>query len=125
MQSLYYRIVRDHWGNTSSLHAETSSLDLEQANLDKLVSSLEEDGFGTYLTSVGGSGLGVLSPYNDDSESRLDDGPVTPPETPAFGGSPGDGDGVGLHQSRRAVFERKSSADLVEWMESRGRWLYV
>lgn len=101
------------------------SLDLQQANLENLISSLEEDGYGTYLTSVGGSGLGVLSPYNDDLESSLDDGPVTPPETPAIGGPPGTGDGVGVHESRRAVFERKSPAELVEWMESRGRWLYV
>jgi len=98
---------------------------LEQADLDKLISSLEEDGFGTYLTSVGGSGLGILSPYNDDPESRLDDGPVTPPETPGLGGSPGAGDGVGVYQSHRAVFEKKGPAELVEWMESRGRWLYV
>ena len=100
-------------------------VDLEQENLDKLISLLEEDGYGTYLTSVGGSGLGILSPYNRDPESHLEDGPVTPPETPALVDSSGTGDGVGLYTSYRAVFERKSSAELVEWMESRGRWLYV
>ena len=104
---------------------EVISLDLEQANLEKLISLLEGDGYGTYLTSVGGGGLGILSPYNRDPESHLDDGPVTPPETPALGGSPGDGDGIGLYKSHRAVFESKSPAELVEWMESRGRWLYV
>jgi len=98
---------------------------LERANLDKLISSLEEDGYGTYLTSVGGSGLGVLSPYNDDGESHLDGGPVTPPETPLPTGSPRDEDNVGLYRSQKTVFEGKSSAELVEWMESRGRWLYV
>lgn len=96
---------------------------LEQSNLEKLVSALEGDGYGTYLTSVGGSGLGILSPYNRDPESHLDDGPVTPPETPALGGSPGTE--TGLYKSHRAVFESKSPAELVEWMESRGRWLYV
>ena len=101
------------------------SLDLEQANLEKLISSLEEDGYGTYLTSVGGSGLGILSPYNRDPESHLDDGPVTPPETPALGASPETEGGAGLYRSHRAVFESKSPEELVEWMESRGRWLYV
>lgn len=96
-------------------------VDLEQDNLDKLISSLEEGGYGTYLTSVGGSGLGILSPYNRDSEPHLDDGPVTPPETPALGSSPG----TGLYRSHKAVFEKKSPAELVEWMESRGKWLYV
>jgi len=98
---------------------------LEQANLDKVISLLEEDGYGTYLTSVGGSGLGILSPYNDDAELHLDDGPVTPPETPALSGSPGAGDGTGLYTSHRALFGEKSSGELVEWMESRGRWLYA
>lgn len=101
------------------------TVDLEQDNLDKLISLLEEDGYGTYLTSVGGSGLGILSPYNRDPESHLEDGPVTPPETPALSDPSGTGDGVGLYTSHRAVFERKSPAELVEWMESRGRWLYV
>ena len=105
--------------------AEAVSSDLEQASLEELISSLEEDGYGTYLTSVGGGGLGVLSPYSDDHESGLDDGPVTPPETPGFGGSPETGDGVGLYESRRAVFGRKSPVELVEWMQSRGMWLYV
>ena len=104
---------------------ESAPLGLEQDNLDQLVSSLEEDGYGTYLTSVGGSGLGILSPYNHDPESHLEDGPVTPPETPGLDGSPGAGDGVGLYTSHRAVFEMKSPAELVEWMESGGRWLYV
>lgn len=99
--------------------------DLEQGDLDKLISSLEEDGYGTYLTSVGGSGLGILSPYNRDPESHLEDGPYTPPETPALGGSPGTEGGVGLYRSHKAVFESKSQAEIVEWMESRGRWLYV
>lgn len=110
---------------TPRAQIEAICLDLEQANLDKLISSLEEGGYGTYLTSVGGSGLGVLSPYNNDPESSLDDGPVSPPETPASGRTSETWDGVELYESRRAVFERKSPAELVEWMESRGRWLYV
>jgi len=111
--------------NAPGSRIESVPVDLEQDNLDRLVSSLEEDGYGTYLTSVGGSGLGILSPYNCDPESHLEDGPVTPPETPGLGDSPGTGDGVGLYTSHRAVFEMKSPAELVEWMESRGRWLYV
>lgn len=97
--------------------------DFEQTSLSALISLLEVDGYGTYLTSVGGSGLGILSPYNRDPESHLDDGPVTPPETPALGGSAEDG--FGLYKSHRAVFESTSSAEVVDWMESRGRWLYV
>jgi hypothetical protein len=121
-----YRIVGSSFGRfTLALDLFHFFLDFEQAHLDHLISLLGEDGYDTYLASVGGSGLGILSPYNRNAESHLDDGPVTPPETPALGGSPGDDDGVRLYRSQRAAFESKSPAELVEWMESRGRWLYV
>lgn len=125
MQLLCCQIVSPHPLDASSPRTEPASVDLEQDNLNKLISALEGDGYGTYLTSVGGSGLGILSPYHRDSGSHLDDGPVTPPETPAPGGSSGTEDGVGLYKSHRAVFEKQAPAELVEWMESRGRWLYV
>jgi hypothetical protein len=86
--------------------------------LDELISSLERANYGTYLTSVGGSGLGVLSPYDVGSHSEFLDEPATPPETPTIGDA-------GVARSHRAEFESKSVDALSEWADSRGRWLYV
>ncbi|KAF8132163.1 GHMP kinase, partial [Mycena galopus ATCC 62051] len=37
--------------------------DFEAETLDKLIAELEHETFVPYVTSVGGSGLGILSPY--------------------------------------------------------------
>jgi hypothetical protein len=87
----------------------TVFLDFEQANIKRLVSSLEGDGYGTYLTWVGASGLGILSPHNRNTESHLDDGPVTPSRLQGWVGHQGMGmasdciDRTGLSSRVRAL----------------------
>lgn len=69
-------------------------IDMDESLLKDLMSRLSEDGFVPYLTSVGGSGLGILSPYDP---KNYDDHPtfngqareLTPPgegEEQALGG---------------------------------------
>lgn len=102
-----------------------SCTDIEGQKLDSLIAALQQDEFGTYLTSVGGSGLGILSPYNPESHSGfIEGGPVTPPETPHEQEHGGDEELSG-RRSLRAAFETKSGEDLAEWVERRGRWLFV
>ncbi|EJD06757.1 cystathionine beta-lyase [Fomitiporia mediterranea MF3/22] len=93
--------------------------------LRQLMSELRTDGFEPYLTSVGGSGVGVLSPHGLSEDARVSayDAPVTPPETP-------DATGVNVSAaaqptSLRSVFENAAPIDLADWAENRGRWLYV
>ncbi|KIK62502.1 hypothetical protein GYMLUDRAFT_41956 [Collybiopsis luxurians FD-317 M1] len=90
-----------------------------------LLAELSECGFDPYLTSVGGSGLGVLSPYaehrNPSANSGVaNQGQVTPPETPGEGaGSPD------LDNSLRVSFEFQPVSELSEWASDLGTWLYV
>jgi hypothetical protein len=91
--------------------------------LQQVINDLRNDGFEAYLTSVGGSGVGVLSPYR----ARPTERPVTPPETPAEsdGGErsiESDSDSV---DPLRAAFETHLTSDLSHWAEEQGRWLYV
>lgn len=87
------------------------------------MNDLRNDGFEPYLTSVGGSGVGILSPHPTKAVPR----PVTPPETPEeseedeklIGSDPGSGEPL------RATFETTLTTDLSHWAEGRGRWLYV
>ena len=92
------------------------------------MSELRADGFEPYLTSVGGSGVGVLSPHAASEEPAISAYtlPVTPPETPGVG--EGEDEGVvQQHQpsSLRSVFENAATNDFAAWAEQRGRWLYV
>lgn len=87
------------------------------------MNDLRNDGFEPYLTSVGGSGVGVLSPYRARPVER----PATPPETPAESDEDErfiarDSDSV---DPLRASFETKLTHDLSHWAEGQGRWLYV
>ncbi|KAJ7242803.1 cystathionine beta-lyase [Mycena haematopus] len=90
--------------------------------LDKLIAELVHEKFVPYVTSVGGSGLGILSPYTppDLAHSRavVRSGQVTPPETPGLGPQT-DTDCL------RLAFEQQTSSDLSQWADSLGRWLYV
>jgi len=87
--------------------------------------------FQPYLTSVGGSGLGILSPYpehrNRGSVLRIErqDGQVTPPETPHSELAEGYETEASALASLRPVFETAVKTDLPEWTTSLGRWLYV
>jgi hypothetical protein len=97
-------------------------LDFEQQKLNDLTSILQNEGYGTYLTSVGGSGLGILPPYILEAHSTvMEGGPVTPPETPNIEGD----EELRVRRSYRAEFEGKRVEELADWVERRGRWLFV
>ncbi|OCB84761.1 cystathionine beta-lyase [Sanghuangporus baumii] len=87
--------------------------------LKQLINELRADGFEPYLTSVGGSGVGVLSPHAASDEPHVTAYalPVTPPETP------GVREDVAQASSLRSVFENAASNDFATWAEQRGRWL--
>jgi len=78
--------------------------------LSALAEQLISSGFRPYLTSVGGSGLGILSPY-DQANYTLDS-----PSTPGT---------LGRQPSLRESLEAQAIEELTEWAEQRGRWLYV
>lgn len=87
-----------------------------------MISTLQNEGYGTYSTSVGGSGLGILSPYSAESHSGvMEGGPVTPPETPNIH----DEEELGVRRSYREEFKSKKAEELADWVEKRGRWLFV
>ncbi|KZT73092.1 cystathionine beta-l [Daedalea quercina L-15889] len=92
--------------------------DFSDASLQDLVSVLEEAKFRTYTTSVGGSGLGVLSPYIQEYESAL----ATPPQTPFEQDVPAGSSSRGSLNEKLRTLETSS---LSRWAEDCGRWLYV
>ena len=115
-----------------------NATDFKDDELNVLIDVLIREGFQPYLTSVGGSGLGILSPYAEHRTTRTAHhrpsadpqqtagGPVTPPETPTPELSqvaPGK-QGEPL-ESLRPVFETASVGELAEWTTGLGRWLYV
>jgi hypothetical protein len=75
--------------------------------LRALIEGLTNSGFRPYLTSVGGSGLGVLSPYDPANYA------VASSENPD------------QQPSLREAFEAKGIEELTDWAKQRGRWLYV
>ena len=85
-------------------------VDVEDSVLGALAKELISSGFRPYLTSVGGSGMGILSPY-DPANLGLDS-----PSTP--------GSQV-QRPSLREALEAQGVEELTEWAEQRGRWLYV
>ncbi|KAJ3828466.1 Cys/Met metabolism PLP-dependent enzyme-domain-containing protein [Lentinula raphanica] len=96
--------------------------DFSEALMTDLLSELVECGFDPYLTSVGGSGLGILSPYPEHRNTNVTvnaPGQVTPPETPDETADRIDG---GSFQS---LFETKSLSELTGWANDLGKWLYV
>ncbi|KAG8904660.1 cystathionine beta-lyase [Tulasnella sp. 403] len=72
--------------------------ELDDQALTDLVQALEEEGFAAYLTSVGGSGMGILSPYLDRTGGGKD---VVSTD-----------------------LETKPAAELGKWADELGRWLY-
>ncbi|KAJ6631005.1 cystathionine beta-lyase [Mycena sp. CBHHK59/15] len=100
--------------------------DFEEEVLENLTRQLVQETFQPYLTSVGGSGLGILSPYTPpnigQSHPTLAPGQVTPPETPQE-----------LSHSEvdivagelRVSFEKQDVPSLAKWADGLGRWLYV
>lgn len=121
-----------------SAFANTRSLDFEPANLQDLMDDLIREKFEPYITSVGGSGLGILSPYPEQqnrdtvpSSSRTYEHvptfeQVTPPETPV----PESQEHLSVSSSGgentlRVPFETIPIDGLAEWANGQGQWLYV
>ncbi|KZW02791.1 cystathionine beta-l [Exidia glandulosa HHB12029] len=77
---------------------------LPDETLEKLSDILRAEGFLPYTAAVGGSGLGVLSPYYE--------GNYTPPDSERTG-------------ELRKLFETTEAQELAAWAEGRGRWLFV
>ena len=97
--------------------------EFSEEKLQALIKSLETAGFQPYVTSVGGSGLGILSPYDDivvDEDG--DTSPLSPPMTPDPNN---EGAAAALRRSMRRRFEAVSTTELSQWASSRGKWLYV
>lgn len=96
--------------------------DFAEEKLKELIADLYKDGFEVYVTSVGGSGLGILSPYNPVLHGLA---LATPPETPNEELENGDDEGDAPFEPFRASFERMSTDEFTRWAEGRGRWLFV
>jgi hypothetical protein len=81
---------------------------VKESVLRALVEGLSTSGYHPYLTSVGGSGLGILSPYDPANyaitSSKLENSD---------------------HQRALEAFEAQGIEELTAWAEQRGRWMYV
>ncbi|KAH8831535.1 cystathionine beta-lyase [Flagelloscypha sp. PMI_526] len=105
----------------------------DEVNDDAIAALIEELNaltYESYLTSVGGSGFGILSPYEHHrAMSRLPRqslaGTMTPPSSPPADRESADPLGSGENESLRPSFEMGDKEKLKEWAESLGRWLYV
>lgn len=104
--------------------------DFQDSVLQQLLKDLIEENFDPYLTSVGGSGLGILSPYPQHrhgstkvSGGAVVPGQVTPPETPLAKDLPLELGGAS--EPLRPAFEVQSVLELSAWAEGLGKWLYV
>ncbi|CEQ41179.1 SPOSA6832_02871 [Sporobolomyces salmonicolor] len=83
--------------------------DFPAASLGSLQSALAASGFETYVTTVGGSGLGVVvPPSSSSSSSALSEGGAEASRVPDV-----------------KRFEEAGSEELVRWAEAAGRWTYV
>ncbi|KAJ7454764.1 cystathionine beta-lyase [Mycena latifolia] len=99
--------------------------DFQETALDGLMTALTQEKFVPYLTSVGGSGLGILSPYTPvtlghGASTVVPPEQVTPPQTPDLSAADAPGD-----PSVRLAFEKQDVLQLAQWADGLGRWLYV
>lgn len=109
--------------------------DFKAQDLQDLISELIRGGFEPYLTSVGGYGLGILSPYGHRNRksaalrSVQDLGQVTPPETPipdeSLRPESKNTEDMSEFEPLRPSFETRSNSELTAWADGLGRWLYV
>nr|VWO95875.1 Mannose-6-phosphate isomerase (EC (Phosphohexomutase) (Phosphomannose isomerase) (PMI) [Ganoderma boninense] len=98
--------------------------DFQDEKLQALISALFTDGYQPYITAVGGSGLGILSPYDDIvADPDADSPPLSPPATP----DPNREDSLDVtpQPSIRNGFETITTLELPQWASDRGKWLYV
>ncbi len=75
------------------------------------------------MTAVGGSGLGILSPYDPIVVDQQGD--VSPPMSPPMTPSPRDEQEEPFRPSIRRRFEEVDVGELSQWASGRGKWLYV
>lgn len=85
-------------GLSHTTDANFECAEFTEEALTELIQALEGEGFAPYVTSVGGSGLGILSPYVDRTDEVPDAG--------------------------EGEFLSKEAPQLSEWASARGRWLY-
>ncbi|KAL4252293.1 GHMP kinase family protein [Abortiporus biennis] len=102
--------------------------EFQPTSLKSLISSLESEQYQPYLTAVGGSGLGILSPHDYHRQqfnlkhSHHDHGePITPPETPSLEEERSEKELEAL----RADFGSLDDEKFIQWAEGIGRWLFV
>ncbi|KAG7089875.1 hypothetical protein E1B28_011514 [Marasmius oreades] len=90
--------------------------------MQDLLAELSANNFDPYLTAVGGSGLGILSPHDKHRVKRAEravPGQVTPPKSPRE-------QSVEVYDDTlRPSFETMTISELSEWAQELGRWLYV
>ncbi len=122
------------------IHDNITGIEFRPQDLQNLVDDLTRMDYEPYITSVGGSGLGILSPYPEHrnldvvpsvTRTHEPSGQVTPPETPLpesqvqlehFAATQ---DIEGAEATLRAPFETISLGGLPGWASGLGRWLYV
>lgn len=115
-RSLWSRTVRTLQRSQTRPASHILRAGYPASQLDALAKELSATNFDPYLTAVGGSGLGVLSPYDHESFATDLPTPLTPPETPADGP---------VKTPLRDEFDAVSTEELSKWAEGRGRWLFV
>lgn len=128
--SLTVSIARSEYSH----EADAVRIEFKEEQLQDVIKELIRENFEPYLTSVGGSGLGILSPYaahRTPGALRASQGvgQVTPPDTP----SPNEQIGGGAENGASNLeldpldtpFLSTSAEELSQWAASLGRWLYV
>lgn len=96
------------------------NVDFDASALQELVSVLETANFKSYLTSVGGSGLGILSPYKAHR-------PTVQPQALGVPESAVDDvdEKLVAVEPLKDEFKTVDHMEFSQWAEGRGRWLYV
>lgn len=99
--------------------------------MDELI----RENFEPYITSVGGSGMGILSSFSEHRNQSPASvatnihpqtvGQVTPPQTPAPEGQVQLGVEKDTAEQRRLSFNTTSTEKFAEWASEIGEWLYV
>ena len=88
--------------------------------LQELIASLGQDNFQSYLTAVGGSGVGILSPY--EVHRRASD-PSISLESSSSKNIPNGA--ASVDYLLKSEFDTVLHDEFAQWAESQGRWLYV